>query len=52
MEIKKVVTVKLDGLNFAISVDSDQDGETSIALQIKLPEVFSEVLAMFAKKPA
>jgi len=52
MEIKKVVTVKLDGLNLALSVDGDQDGETSIALQIKLPEVFSEVLAFFTKPKA
>ncbi len=52
MEISKVVTVKLDGLILAISVDGDQDGESSIAVQVKLPEVFSEVLALFTKKPA
>jgi hypothetical protein len=52
MEIKKVVTVKLDGLNVSVSVDGDQDGEASIAMQVKLPEVFSEVIALFTKKPA
>lgn len=52
MEVKKIVTVKLDGLNLAISVDGDSDGEASIAVQIKLPEVFSELVSLIGKPKA
>jgi hypothetical protein len=49
MEIKKVVTLKLDGMNVLLSVDGDVDGEPSVALTVKLPEVFAELVAMFTK---
>jgi hypothetical protein len=52
MEIKKIVTLKFEGMNVSLSVDSDVDGEPSIALQVKLPELFSEVVALISNKPA
>jgi hypothetical protein len=54
MEISKVVTVKLDGMNLSVVVDSDKDGDASLSLQVKLPEVASEIFALIAgaKKPA
>ncbi len=52
MEIRKVVTLKLDGMNVNLTIDSDVDGEASVALQIKLPEVFSELVALFTKPKA
>ena len=52
MEISRVVTLKLDGMNVSLSVDGDVDGEPSFLLTVKLPEVFSEVLALFTKPKA
>jgi hypothetical protein len=52
MEIKKVVSIKMDGMNVSLTVDSDVDGEASIAMQIKLPEVFAELVALFTKPKA
>ncbi len=52
MVITKVVTVKMEGMNVSLSIDSDVDGEASIALQIKLPEVFAELVALFTKPKA
>jgi hypothetical protein len=52
MEISKVVTLKLDGMNVSLTVDGDVDGEPSVALTVKLPEVFSELVAMFTKPKA
>ena len=54
MELKKVVTVKFEGMNLSVIVDSDVDGEPSLSLQVKLPEVASEIFALIsgAKKPA
>jgi hypothetical protein len=52
MEIQKVVTIKMDGMNVGVSVDSDVDGEASISLQVKLPEVFAELVALFTKPKA
>ncbi len=52
MEIKKVVSVKMEAMNLAVSVDGDVDGEPSFLLQIKLPEVFSELISMFSKPKA
>ena len=52
MEVSKVVTLKMDGMNVSLTVDSDMDGEASIALQIKLPEVFAELVALFTKPKA
>jgi hypothetical protein len=49
MEIKKVVTVKFEGMNVSLSIDSDIDGEAAVAMQIKLPEVFAELVALFTK---
>lgn len=52
MEIKKVVTVKFEALTLAVSVDGDVDGEPSVLLQVKLPEVFSELVSVFTKPKA
>lgn len=52
MEVKKLVTLKLDGMNVLLSVDGDVDGEPSIALSIKLPEVFAELVALVTKPKA
>jgi hypothetical protein len=54
MEVSKVVKVKLEGMNLSVIVDSDVDGEPSISLAVKLPEVASEIFALIsgAKKPA
>jgi hypothetical protein len=52
MEVKKMVTLKLDGMNVNLSVDGDVDGEPSISLTIKLPEVFSELIALVSKPKA
>jgi hypothetical protein len=52
MEISKVVTLKLDGMNVSLTVDGDVDGEPSVALTVKLPEVFSELVAIFTKPKA
>jgi len=52
MELKKVVTLKMEGMNVAVSVDGDVDGEPSFLLQIKLPEVFSEIISLFSKPKA
>jgi hypothetical protein len=52
MLIQKVVTVKMEGMNVSLSIDSDVDGEASIALQVKLPEVFAELVSLFTKPKA
>jgi len=52
MEFKKVVTVKMEAMNVAVSVDGDVDGEPSFLLQIKLPEVFSELVSLVTKAKA
>jgi hypothetical protein len=52
MEIKKVVSVKFEGMNVSLTVDSDVDGEAALAMQIKLPEVFAELVALFTKPKA
>ena len=52
MEIKKVLTVKVEAMNVSVSLDSDVDGEPSVLLQVKLPEVFAELLAAFTKPKA
>jgi hypothetical protein len=52
MEVKKLVTLKLDGMNVSLTVDGDVDGEPSVALTVKLPEVFAELVALFTKPKA
>lgn len=52
MEIRKVVTVKFEAMNLSVSLDSDVDGEPSVLLQVKLPEVFSELVALVSKPKA
>jgi hypothetical protein len=49
MEVKKLVTFKLDGLKIIISIDGDQDGQPSVVGQIDLSEVIAEALGMVKK---
>jgi hypothetical protein len=39
-------------MNVSLSIDSDIDGEAAVAMQIKLPEVFAELVALFTKPKA
>jgi hypothetical protein len=52
MEISKVINLKFEGMNVSLTVDGDVDGEPSVALTVKLPEVFAEVVALFTKPKA
>jgi len=52
MQISKVLNFKLDGMNVSAWIDGDVDGEPSVSLTIKLPEVFAEALALFTKPKA
>ncbi len=50
MEIKKVITLKVDFPNVGLVVDGDVDGEPSVSIQVKLPEVLSEIVSIFKPK--
>ena len=52
MELKKVIKVNFENMNLSVVVDSDGDAEPAISLQVKLPEVFAEIMALITKPKA
>lgn len=52
MELKKVITAKYENMVFSVVVDSDGDAEPALLLQIKLPEVIAEAIALLTNPKA
>lgn len=48
MEIKKIVSAKIEGTKVTLAVDGDGDGSPSIKVEGELIEFFSEIVSFIA----
>lgn len=48
MELKKIVSLKLEGTKVVIAVDGDSDGSPSIKVEGELIEFITEIAAFIA----